>query len=116
MADIYVSLSDFESFGIVFVEAMLHNLPVIASVHSIASSIVDEFHTGILVNPHSDAEVAGAVLELLLDEKIRKIYGENGKRQALQDYSPKGIVDRWEKILITSVRGLLVSVPSVTAK
>ena len=32
-----------------------------------------------------DAEIAGAVLELLLDEKIRKIYGANGKKQALQD-------------------------------
>jgi len=102
MADIYVSLSDFESFGIVFVEAMLHNLPVIASGNSVSSSIVDEFHTGILVDPHCDAEIAGAVLELLLDEEIRKIYGANGKRQALQDYSPKEILDRWEKTLNSS--------------
>ncbi|MFC2142302.1 glycosyltransferase family 4 protein [Acidobacteriota bacterium] len=102
MADIYVSLSDFESFGIVFVEAMLHNLPVIASVHSIASSIVDEYHTGILVNPHCDAEIAGAVLELLLDGKIRKIYGVNGRKQALKDYSPKEILNRWEKTLNSS--------------
>ena len=99
MADVFISLSEFESFGIVFAEAMLHKLPVIASGFGVAGSIIDNFKTGLLVNPHCDVEVSGVILELLLDENIRKIYGENGKLAVLNEYDPEIILERWEKIL-----------------
>jgi len=99
MADIFVCLSEFESFGIVFVEAMFHSLPVIASGFGVADSIIDNFRTGLLVNPNCDVEVAGAIIELLLDKDIRKIYGENGRLAVLNEYDPEIILERWEKIL-----------------
>jgi glycosyltransferase involved in cell wall biosynthesis len=99
MADIFISLSDFESFGIVLVEAMLHKIPVIASLFSIAGSIVDDLQTGLLVNPYCDVEVSGAALELLLDEKIRTAYGENGRRKVFKEYHPEKILNKWEKNL-----------------
>ncbi len=99
MADVFISLSDYESFGIVFAEAMLHKLPVVASVCGIAESIVKNFKTGLLVNPDCEEEVAGAVLELLWDGDIRKRYGEKGRRLALSRYDPDNILARWEKHL-----------------
>ena len=99
MADIFISLSEFESFGIVFAEAMLHKLPVIASIHSVARSIIDDFHTGFLVNPSCEHEVSGAILGLILDDNIRKIYGNNGRKIALERYNPEGILKQWGKIL-----------------
>jgi len=99
MADIFISLSEFESFGIVFAEAMLHKLPVIASINSVARSIIDDFHTGFLVNPSCEHEVSGAILGLLLDNNIRKIYGSNGRKIALERYNPERILKQWSKIL-----------------
>jgi glycosyltransferase involved in cell wall biosynthesis len=99
MADVFVCLSEFESFGIVFVEAMFHGLPVIASGFGVAGSIVDNFKTGLLVNPYCEIEVAGAIIELLLDDGIREAYGKKGKEKAFSDYHPEKILDRWEKIL-----------------
>jgi glycosyltransferase involved in cell wall biosynthesis len=99
MADIFISLSEFESFGIVFAEAMLHRVPVIASVFSVARSIVEDFQTGLLVNPHCEVEVSGAILELLLDDDIRRVYGENGRKKALKEYHPAWVLDQWHKII-----------------
>jgi glycosyltransferase involved in cell wall biosynthesis len=99
MADVFISLSDFESFGIVLAEAMLHRIPVIASVCGIANSIVKDFHSGLLVNPYCEVEVAGAIMELLLDDDIRKIYGDNGRQTAISRYDPEVILQQWEKRL-----------------
>jgi len=99
MADLFISLSDFESFGIVFAEAMLYGLPVVASTFSIAQTIVEDFHSGLLVNPYCEAETAGALVELLLDSRIRKRYGENGRKAVLTHYAPRIILDRWEECL-----------------
>jgi glycosyltransferase involved in cell wall biosynthesis len=99
MSDIFISLSDLESFGIVFAEAMLHKLPVVASVSSVADSIVKNFKTGLLVNPYCEEEVAGAVMELLMDEGLRKQYGENGRQVVLSRYDPDTILAKWEELL-----------------
>ena len=101
MADVFISLSDYESFGIVFAEAMLHNLPVVASVCGIADSVIKDFQTGLLINPHCEDEVAGAVIELLLDDEIRKTYGEKGREIVLNQYDPLTILAGWEKFLTT---------------
>lgn len=99
MADVFISLSDYESFGIVFAEAMLYKLPVVGSVFGIADSIINNFQTGLLVNPHCEDEVAGAALELLLDDEIRKTYGETGRQAAIIQYDPDIILSKWKKSL-----------------
>ena len=99
MSDIFISLSELESFGIVFVEAMKYQLPVIASIHNIASSAVDDFNTGLLVDPQCELKVTGAVLELLLDDKIRIDYGKRGRAKVLEKYAPAAILSKWEKVL-----------------
>ena len=99
VADIFISLSEFESFGIVFAEAMLYRLPIIASSSSIARSIVDDFQTGLLINPHCDREVAGTILELLEDEKIRKAYGQAGYEKVIREFSAGHIIKKWEESL-----------------
>lgn len=99
MADIFICLSEFESFGIVFVEALIHGLPVIASGFGVAGSIIDNFKTGLLVNPYCDVEISGALLELLWDQNLRKKYGKNGKKTALDQYNPQIILKKWEKAI-----------------
>lgn len=99
MSDIFISLSEMESFGIVFVEAMNNGLPVIASKNCVARYIVDESQTGILVEPQCITEVAGAIIELLSDEIMRRNFSENARKKAIEKYHPQQIIDTWEEVI-----------------
>lgn len=103
MADIFVCLSEMESFGIVFVEAMNNGLPVVASRNGVARYIVADSHTGILVEPTSLTEVAGAVVELLADEEMRKRFSENARQNVKENYHPQRILDTWENVIANVV-------------
>jgi glycosyltransferase involved in cell wall biosynthesis len=99
MSDIFISLSEMESFGIVFVEAMNNGLPVIASKNCVARYIVDESQNGILVEPQCITEVAGAIIELLSDETMRRNFSENARKRAIEKYHPQQIIYTWEEVI-----------------
>ncbi len=99
MADIFISLSEMESFGIVLVEALNCGLPVVASKNNVSRYIVEETQTGILVEPKCLTEVAGALIELLSDEEMRKKFSENARQKALTVYHPQRILDAWEEFI-----------------
>jgi glycosyltransferase involved in cell wall biosynthesis len=99
MSDIFISLSEMESFGIVFVEAMNNGLPVIASKNGVARYIVDNFKTGVLVNPRNITEVAGAVIELLSDESVRDRYSQWAREKVKNTYHPGHILNKWEEVI-----------------
>jgi glycosyltransferase involved in cell wall biosynthesis len=99
MSDIFISLSEMESFGIVFVEAMNSGLPVIASKNCVARYIVDESQTGVLVEPKCITEVAGAIIELLSDETMRQNFSENARKKTIEKYHPQQIIDTWEEVI-----------------
>jgi len=95
LADLFINLSEFESFGIVYVEAMQHSLPVIASAFGVAPSIITDFQTGTLVNPRAPSEIAGAIIELIQNEKLLRLYGENGRKKVLEEFDPRIILNKW---------------------
>ncbi len=70
---------DVEGFGIVFLEAAAHSVPVIAGRSGGAVEAVDDKKTGILVDPKSVEEVRSAIVGLLNDAKRRKEMGEAGR-------------------------------------
>jgi glycosyltransferase involved in cell wall biosynthesis len=97
MADVFICLSEMESFGIVFVEALNCGLPVVASKNNVSRYIVEETKTGILVEPRSLTEVAGALIELLSDQTMRAAFSENARKEAQTTYHPQRILDTWEE-------------------
>jgi glycosyltransferase involved in cell wall biosynthesis len=99
MADVFACLSEMESFGIVFVEALNYGLPVVASKNNVSRYIVEEAKTGILVEPKCSTEVAGAITELLSDDAMRKTFSENARKEALSTYHPNRILDTWEDVI-----------------
>ena len=103
-ADVFVSLSEHESFGIVLVEAMAHGVPVVASRNGVAASIVDDHATGLLVEPRRPADVAAALTALLTDEAFRAGYGARAREKAVSVYHPEAIVNQWEELLAGLVR------------
>jgi glycosyltransferase involved in cell wall biosynthesis len=99
MADIFISLSEMESFGIVFVEALNSGAPVVASKHGVARCIIDDWETGLLVEPRLVVEVAGALVELLSDEGMRLRFSARARQKAVLLYHPERILDKWEEVL-----------------
>ncbi|MBV9279272.1 MAG: glycosyltransferase family 4 protein [Chloroflexi bacterium] len=81
-ADVFVMPSSGEGFGIVFLEAMAHGVPVVAGNVDATPEVVTEGETGLLVDPASEDELVGAVTTLLDDAGLRERMGLAGARRA----------------------------------
>jgi glycosyltransferase involved in cell wall biosynthesis len=80
-ADIAVVPSHAEPLGLVVLEAMSSGLPVVGcSVGGIRESVVDHL-TGLLVPPHSPADLSAALARLISDVELRRRFGEQGRRR-----------------------------------
>jgi len=97
-ADIFASVSPFESFGIVYLEAWRERKPVIGCRRGGAATLIEEFRDGLLVHDGNTIELAGAIAELLGDDAARARMGEAGYRKLTEKYRWERIIDRWEAI------------------
>ena len=71
-----------EGFGIVYLEAGVHGLPVVAGAVGGALDAVVHDETGLLVDPTSSEDLAAALSLLLLDEARASRLGAAGERRA----------------------------------
>jgi phosphatidylinositol alpha-mannosyltransferase len=93
-ADIYVAPSIFgESFGIVLLEAMATGKPIVAFANRGYEGLLTGKKGGVLVPPKDYEAMAKELKTLIKDEKLRKIMGEHGIKEA-QDYSWSKIAQR----------------------
>lgn len=76
--------TDFEPFGIVYLEAMQHARPVVAGRSGGVPEVVRDGETGILVDPNDPAAIAAGVRRVLDDPAEARRLGQNG-RQAVHD-------------------------------
>jgi glycosyltransferase involved in cell wall biosynthesis len=84
-ADVFVSCSDHEGFGIPLVEAMGHGLPVVAYGAAAVPSTVGD--AGIVLPEKSPAMVAAAVHRVLADDRVRAALVAAG-RDRLEELRP----------------------------
>jgi hypothetical protein len=101
-ADVAVLPSRFESFGLVYVEAMAHATPVVALRGSGADEVVVDGVTGVLCDEDPDA-LAAAVLGLIDDPAAARAMGEAGRTRFEEHFTAEAMVDRFER-LFASVR------------
>jgi phosphatidylinositol alpha-1,6-mannosyltransferase len=73
-----------EGFGIVYLEAGIHGLPVVAGAQGGALDAVVHGETGLLVDPNDIASLADAIVGLLLDPERAARLGEQGAEHAKQ--------------------------------
>jgi glycosyltransferase involved in cell wall biosynthesis len=86
-ADIFAMTSvnlehSIEGFGLVYLEAAAHGLPVVAHDVGGVSEAVDDGVTGLLVPPDRPAQLAAAFERLIHDESLRQRLGEAGRTWA----------------------------------
>jgi glycosyltransferase involved in cell wall biosynthesis len=71
-----------EGFGLVYLEAAAHGLPVVAHDVGGVSEAVNDGVTGLLVPPHRPAQLAAAFERLIHDEALRHRMGDAGREWA----------------------------------
>lgn len=71
-----------EGFGIAFLEASAHGLPVVAGAVGGALDAVADGETGLLVDPIDHVAVADALCAVLLDPERAKRFGRAGRAKA----------------------------------
>ena len=93
------SSSGGEGFGIVYLEAGAHGVPVVAGDVGGARDAVVDGETGVLVAPEDHIAVAEAISGLLLDRERASSMGADGRRWAECHAWPR-IVERVEDVLV----------------
>ncbi|MDQ3607844.1 MAG: glycosyltransferase family 4 protein [Actinomycetota bacterium] len=99
-----------EGFGIVYLEAAAHGLPVVAGNVGGALDAVVHDQTGILVDPTDHVALADAIADLLLNPSRAEVLGVAGARRALEFAWPT-VARRVEDLVL----GLLAGRPPSVA-
>ncbi len=98
-ADLFAAPSRYEGFGIVYLEAMAHGLPVIASRAGGAKDLVTHGRDGFLVPPSSPRAIAATLKRLCADRASVAQLGKAAGRRAARHES-------WERSMDGAVRFL----------
>lgn len=77
--DVFLAPSRFESFGLVFLEAMRCGKPVIGCNAGGMPEIISDQLTGLLIEPNDVDKLAHSVLRLSTDPELRKTMGAAGQ-------------------------------------
>ena len=96
-AAVFACPSIYEPFGIINLEAMACETPVVASrVGGIKEVVVDK-ETGLLVPPGDPVRLGRALRKLIEDPKLGARMGRNGRRRVLQHFT-------WDRIAEKTLR------------
>jgi glycosyltransferase involved in cell wall biosynthesis len=96
-ADVVVCASDFESYGMVPVEAMACGKPVVSTRRGGPSETVVEGETGYLVGAGDSAALAERVMRLLRDPALRQRMGEAGRTRVIERFSAQAMAARFSE-------------------
>ncbi|UCC65356.1 MAG: glycosyltransferase family 4 protein, partial [Anaerolineae bacterium] len=90
--------SEFESFGLAYVEAWACGKPVIGTRAGAIPSVLQLGTDGLLVPPRNASALADAVTCLLEDESLRHRLGEQGRQKVLKHYTWETVVARFRQV------------------
>ena len=97
-AGVLVAPSRFESFGLIYVEAMMAGVPVVAVDAGAAPEVVDHGRTGVLV-PADQGALAEQLVALATDPARRDELGRAGRARYLERFSVTSMGDATESLL-----------------
>lgn len=79
--DVFVAPSRYESFGLVFLEAMMFGKPVVGCDAGGVSEVVTDGVTGLLVPPNDVEALEVAITRLLVDDDMRASFGRAARHE-----------------------------------
>lgn len=97
-ADLFLSTSEMESFGMSIAEAMACEVPVVASSVGGVPEVVSDGETGILF-PCGDTKAAAcAATEILTDPDKARTIGKNARERILRKFASEKVIPRYEAV------------------
>jgi glycogen(starch) synthase len=87
--DIFVAPSRFESFGLIFLEAMMFAKPVIGCKAGGMVEIVQEGATGLLAEPGNTASLERCLMQMIEDAPLRQRMGLCGRQRYELLFTPE---------------------------
>ncbi len=103
ISDILVLPSEQESFGLVALEAMASEVPVIATRVGGVSEVVEHGSDGFLFDVGDTESMAAAAAELLEDSELRRKMGRSGRDHAQRDFCHEKIVNRYAELYTKTI-------------
>jgi glycosyltransferase involved in cell wall biosynthesis len=100
-ADVVVVPSRHEGLGLVALEAMSIERPVVAARIGGLVEVVEDGVTGLLVSPESPEAIAGAVTELLDDPAAARAMGRAGRLRVADKFSLRRMTEAYDRIYQT---------------
>lgn len=85
--DIFIAPSRYESFGLIYLEAMRHGKPCIGTTAGGIPEVIVDGQTGLTVEPSNSNELRAAIDQLVSDRDYRLFLGRNGKMQFEQRFT-----------------------------
>jgi glycosyltransferase involved in cell wall biosynthesis len=101
-ASIFCLPTRLEPFGIVFIEALNHKLPVVATDVGAIPDFVTSGHNGYLVKPDQVEPLAQALIDLVGDPDKCRLFGERGYRIAMDRYTWDSVGARMKEAIIAT--------------
>jgi phosphatidylinositol alpha-1,6-mannosyltransferase len=98
-ARVFAMPSRGEGFGLVYIEAMRHGLPVIGSVHDAAAEVIRAGQTGYVVNLDDPDELAARLIQLLQEPRQAQQLGQAGQQRWAEHFRYQAFRERFLAIL-----------------
>lgn len=92
--EIFAGPSRYESFGLVFVEAMMFGKPAIGCRVGGMKEVIDDGVTGLLAEPGDAESLRAALATLLANPEKRASMGKAGRARFLENYTREKLADR----------------------
>lgn len=105
-SDAFIFPSEYEGFGLAFIEALACGLPLVVTRVGVAPEMIREKENGLLINPKNQKELVAGI-EWLLDHKdLWATIGENARKTIVGKYSIDAIADRYFKMFLNVQSGV----------
>lgn len=98
-AAVFAMPSRGEGFGLVYIEAMRHGLPVVASVHDAASEVVLDGRTGCTVDLEREGQLADTLIAILRDPQLARRLGAAGRTRWAEHFTYSAFRERFVSLL-----------------
>jgi hypothetical protein len=95
-SDIFVVPSLYESFGLIYVEALFNGKPIVACRAGGVPEVVEHDKTGLLIKPNDAQALSNAILTLCKNQNLREEMGKQAKISAFEKFHYKLMAKRTE--------------------
>lgn len=92
--DLFVAPSLYESFGLIYIEAMSRGKPVIGCRTGGVPEVVADQKTGLLVPPGDHVALADAIISLLKDKERREEMGKAARKHVEANFTREKMVEK----------------------